>query len=238
MRWIAGPMALMLAVMLAGALGWMLPHLRAVRPVRAGVPAPPPLFMVSELSLPPHGQACMQEVTVQPNSGLAEFNLRPTHPGSGGPGGPPVRLVLTARGYRASAYVPGGYPGGAASVDILPGPPRQAVLASACFSNLGRESVNLESSTEARTISRSSTTVDGKRVAGDIVLAFFGTERRSLLKQLGEAFSHASNLTEGLIPVWLIWVIAILTAIGVPAGMALAMYAALREQAPPRDSPT
>jgi hypothetical protein len=218
--------ALMLALMLAGALGWVIPYLRAPRPVVAGVPAPPPLFTASAFTLAAHEQACMSDVTVESNSRLAEFELRPARPGPAG--GPPVRLVLRAHDYQASVNVPGGYPGGAATLPITPGPPARTVIASACFTNLGHAPVNLQGSTEPRTIAHSSTRVGGRAVAGDITLTFYDSPERSLLRHLGEVFSHASNLTEGLVPVWLIWAIVLLVAFGVPGGIAAAFYIALR----------
>ena len=219
----------MLVLILAGAAAWFGPYLRRPRPVVAGVPTPPPLFTVSDFALPPHGQACMKEVMVQANSRLAGFDLRPALQSPRG--GPPVRLVLRAPGYEASVKVPGGYPGGSATLPIVPGPPSRATLTTACFTNLGDRTVDLQGSTESRTVARSSTFVNGRAVAGDISLAFFDSPERSLLSQLGEVFSHASNLTEGLLPVWLIWLIALLAAFGVPAGITVAFYLALRAEA-------
>lgn len=219
--------AVMAAVILIGALVWFVPYLRQPRAPVAGVPAPPPLFAVSAFTLAPHQMACMNEVTVEPNARLAEFDLRPASPGPAG--GPPVRLVLQAPHYRGMVSVPGGYPGGAATLPIMPGPPSRSVLATACFTNLGNRGVELSGSTEPRTIARSPTTVDGRPVVGDISLAFFDTPPQSLLRQLGDVFAHASNLTEGLIPVWLIWAIAVLALLGLPVGMAMAFYFALRD---------
>jgi len=51
----------------------------------------------------------------------------------------------------------------------------------------------------------------------------------SVLTELGVLFGHASNLTDGLIPVWLIWLIAPLVAFGVPIALILAFYSALLE---------
>jgi hypothetical protein len=221
--------ALMLALMLAGAVGWLIPYLRAPRPVVAGVPTPPPLFTASAFTLVAHEQACMGDVTVETNSRLAEFELRPVRPGPAG--GPPVRLVLRAHDYEASVHVPGGYPGGAATLPITPGPPARTVIASACFTNLGHEPVAIQGSTEPRTIAHSSMTVGGHAVTGDITLTFYDSPERSLVRQLGEIFAHASNLTEGLMPVWLIWVIVLLVAFGVPAGIAASFYVALRGEA-------
>jgi hypothetical protein len=42
-------------------------------------------------------------------------------------------------------------------------------------------------------------------------------------------FDHASNLTDHLVPAWLIWAIAVIVALGVPAATLAAFCLALRE---------
>ena len=64
---------------------------------------------------------------------------------------------------------------------------------------------------------------------GDISLTFLDTRPHSLLGRAGTIFEHASNLTDNLIPVWLIWILAVLILFGVPLGMLAAFYWALRE---------
>ena len=57
----------------------------------------------------------MSPITLEPGTGYAAFGLRPSRPGRPGP---PVELVLSAPGYRATAHVPGGYPGGAVALPV------------------------------------------------------------------------------------------------------------------------
>ncbi len=223
----------MAAMLMAGALLWLIPYLRAPHTAIAGVPAPAPLLTVANFEVAPHRQACMTEVAVEPNSRLAELHLLPAKPGRAGP---PVRLVLIGHDYRASVDVPGGYPGGAATLPLKPGPPKRSLLVTACFQNIGTHGVDFVGSTEARTMTRSALTVDGKPTLGDIMLTFYDSGSQSLLDQLGETFSHASNLTAGLVPVWLVWIIAIAVALGIPGGMMYAIYMALREEDVDRDS--
>jgi hypothetical protein len=217
------------AIVVVGTLLWIGPYLtRTAQPV-SGVPAPSALDALTEFSVAPRRQACLSTVTIDPNSRQAQFELRPAKPTSRG--GPPVELVLSASDYRSTALVPGGYPGGSAAVAIAP--PRHSVIGTACFVNRGSSPVLLVGTSEPRTISRSAMVVDGKPVVGDVALTFLDSGSRSLLDRLGEIFGHASNLTDRLIPVWLIWALAILVGIGVPVLMLAAFYRAVREDEVP-----
>jgi hypothetical protein len=217
--------ALIAALVLAGALIWFRPYLTHKQQPVAEVPAPAALFAVSEFSVPPRGQACMSSVTMVPAVRVAEFHLRPSKPTPRG--GPPVDLVLSAPGYRAVLSVPGGYPGGSVALPIAP--PRRAEIGTACFINRGATTVLLDGTTEPRTVSRSGVQIDGRSVVGDIALTFLEGRPSSLLDRLGEVFSHASNLTDRLVPVWLIWMLALLVAFGVPIATITAFWRSLRE---------
>ena len=215
-------------LVLAGLLAWFVPYLTRKQQFVAEVPAPAAFYAITEFAVAPHQQACMNAVTVDQNSRLAQFQLRPAKPTPGG--GPPVDLVLSAAGYRGVVHVPGGYP--ASSVALPLAPPDRALLATACFVNRGSTVVLLDGTAEARTISRSAMLIDGTAVSGDIALTFTDNRLRSLSDRLGEVFGHASNLTDRLIPVWLIWVLAILVAFGAPIAVLTAFYLALKTDEP------
>lgn len=217
--------ALAAAAILFGALVWFRPYLTKKQVSVSAVPAPNALAAISPYPLAPGQQACMTSVGVEPNSLAAQFELHPAKPGP--QGGPPVTLVLSAPGYRSVSQLAGGYPGGLATVPMTPS--RHSLLATACFIDKGNTGVVLLGSAEARTVSRSATNIAGVSVAGDVSLTFLDTRPSSLLEQAGTIFSHASNLTDHLIPVWLIWILAVLVAFGVPLGIVGAFYTALRE---------
>ncbi|MCW3020493.1 MAG: hypothetical protein JWN10_2801 [Solirubrobacterales bacterium] len=217
--------AIAAAVIVFGALVWFLPYLTKKQTSVSSVPAPSALTATSPYQLAPGQQACMTSVAVEPNSLAAQFELHPAKPGP--QGGPPVALVLSAPGYRSVSQLAGGYPGGLATVATTP--PRHSLLASACFVDRGDTDVVLLGSAEARTVSRSGTSIAGVSVVGDVALTFLDTRPSSLVEQAGTIFSHASNLTDHLIPVWLIWILAVLVAFGVPLGILGAFYTALRE---------
>jgi hypothetical protein len=217
---------LALLLIIVGGLLFLRPHLQSGQELVAGVPAPPALAAITPFSVAPHGRACMSSVTIDAGSALAQFDLAPARPTKHG--GPPVDLLLSAPGYRGVVKVPGGYPGGSATLPIVP-TPKRSEIGSACFVDVGKTAVVLNGTTEARTVSRSSTLVDGQSVAGDIALTFLGKGDRSLLDEINETFDHASNLTDGLVPAWLIWVLGLLVLGFVTLGTVAAFYLALRE---------
>lgn len=218
-------LALMVLLIVIGALIFWRPFLtRSSQPITE-VPAPSALFVLNEFPVAPRQQACENSVTVTSDTRLATFQLRPAKPTP--TGGPPVGFILTGPGYRASAVVPGGYPGGSVTLPITP--PVRNLVGTACFVNLGVKTVLLDGTTEGRTISRPALEIAGRPVTGDVALSFQSDRSVSLLSELGVLFGHASNLTDGLVPVWLIWLIAPLVAFGVPIALLLAFYSAMLE---------
>jgi hypothetical protein len=213
-------------LILAGALLWFEPYLTGAQRSLAEIPSPPAFRAIGAFVVPPGQQACMASVAITPTSRVAQFQV---HPARGTvQGGPPVELVLSGSGYETRARAPGGYTK-ASTVLLMIVAPGRALIGKACFLNRGMTSVLLNGTTEPRTVSRSATRIGGRPVAGDIALAFLDNRQRSLLDRLGEIFGHASNLTDRLVPVWLIWILAVLVAFGVPAGTMAAFYVALRE---------
>jgi hypothetical protein len=240
--------ALAALVILAGVLAVFVPYVVRDRTLSAGVPAPPALYASTEFALAPRRSACMSSVSVEPDSHLARFAARPApSPPQGGAQTPmpaerpksgwrpPVEISIAAHGYHASGIAPAGHGYKQLSVAIVS--PKHAVLSTVCFLNRGHSGVALEGTTEARTVSRSPTSLAGVGVVGDIALAFAEAPRRSLLDGLGTIFARASRLAGGLVPVWLIWALALLVAVGVPLGVLGALYSALREDDARLDAP-
>lgn len=227
--------ALLMALLLvAGGLIWYRPVLTTPRQNMAEVPAPPALFAATQYALPGHKRACMDNVTVTPQSQVVEFQLFPARSAKGG--GPPVAFSVQGPGYQATSFLHGGYPGGIALLPLSP--PKHALIATACIRNLGTSPVSLVGTDEARTVSRSHPlTVGARPLPGDVALAFLQSRPKSPLHELGQAAQHASNLTDGLLPPALILAIAVITAFGVPAVTILAVRMALAEQERPAAKP-
>jgi len=218
--------AFTLGLIVLGALLWFRPYLTRKTPTSVSeVVGPAALNAASQFAIPPDEQACMVSVAVEPNSLAAQFQLTlPKRP----PGGDAqVEVVFSAPGYSSVGHLAVPYPGGLVSAPMRP--PSHPLLATACLMNRGSEPFQLAASTEARTITRSPTTVSGAGVVGDVALTLIDTRPSSILGRLGTIFAHASNLTERLIPVWLIWVLAVLVALLAPGGIVLAIYLAIEE---------
>lgn len=215
---------LCLVLILAGALIWFRPFLTSQRPPFSEVPAPPPLTAISQFPTSAGRPACMGSVGVESGSRLIQFELHAATPTASTPA---VEVALSAPGYRANATVARGFPGGVVTIPVRP-PPR-ATIATACFSISEHGEALLGGSTEGRTTTRSQLTLAGRPVPGQITLAFFEARPRSLFDRLGTIFSRASNMTGQIVPAWLVWVLALAIALGVPAGLCTALLGALRE---------
>jgi len=215
----------MVLLVIAGVLRWFVPFLTRGMTSIAEVPSAPPLFQATSFSVPPGKQACMVVVTVTPDSHFALFGLRPDKSTSSG--GPPVLLKLDGAGYHSSVSVPGGYPGGTVTLPLVP--PKHPVITTACFLNKGRTTVALTGTTEVRTVSRTYMAIDGRSVYGDVALTFIRSKSETLWDRVGDIFIRASNLTDGLIPPWAMWILAIVIALGVPTATMMAFYRALTE---------
>jgi hypothetical protein len=179
-----------------------------------GTPAPRALFNASLFTLRPHARACMSSTTLPPNGRVLQLELGELPNSSHG--NPPLDVLLSAPGYRALVHVPGEQSEGPVEVPVRP--PRRYVIGSVCVVNGGTESAALAGSTEPRSIARSRLTINGKRREGDIALTFLNDRSQSRLSRLGEVFGHASNLTDRLIPEWLIWTLAVSALLVVPIG--------------------
>ncbi len=212
-------------LILLGVLIWYRPHVFGKRLRIAGVPTPPALLVLTQYRVPAGSEACMSSITMEPDMGYAQFTLRPAKVTP--KGGPPVEVVFRAAGYRATLRVPGGYPGGAATLPFR-GPPRTEI-GDVCFVDRGKTAVLLNGTDEPRTVAtRTATTVGGASVAGDVALTFLAAKPSSPLEDLGQTFEHASNLTGRLIPAWLIWILAVLLVLFVPSAIVAAVYLSLR----------
>lgn len=217
---------LMALLLLAGALIWYRPALTVPHQPVAEVPAPPAMFVATQFSVAGHQRACMSDVTVTPQSQLVEFQI--FHAKNAKGGGPPVAFTLDGSGYHASAVLTGGYPGGTAVLPLTP--PKRALITTACFHNLGTTPVFLVGTDEARSISRSHPVmVHGRSLPGDVAFSFLQSKRGNALGELGQLFQHVSDLTDGMLPPASLWLIAFVTAFGVPTAMILALRAALQD---------
>ncbi len=100
--------------------------------------------------------------------------------------------------------------------------------------NRGAQTALLAGTTEAHVVPRSALTIAGVPTAGAVSLQFLIARPRSLLDRVGQIFGHASNLSDGLVPEWLVWLLALLIVLCVPLATVAALYLALSEDLRPR----
>jgi len=213
------------AVIAAGALLLLaLYMLHKEKPI-AGTPAPRALFKATVFTIPPHQRACLGPVTLPPGGSLMQFELREVQGGAHGT--PPLEAVLSAPGYRATASLPAEEPEGVVGVPVQP--PAHYAIGSVCLVNRGTSPVGLAGSTEARSVSRVKLSINGRPAAGDIAVTFLKSRPQSRLGRLAEVFDHASNLTDRLIPPWLVWIVALTALLAVPIGTVAVIHRALQE---------
>jgi hypothetical protein len=215
-------------VILLGGLG-MVPYLLKRQPTLATVVSTPRVNTllnrgVSAFPVGAHQQACMSAVTVTHQSAVAGYELRAE---GGARGVPPLELLISAPGYHATSELPGGeYE---KHLQFLIRPPRHSVIASACLLDRGTVPVAVEGTTDPATLSRSVLSIDGRPVAGNLTLNFFEDREQTRLAGVSEAFERISILTDHLIPVWLVWIVALATLVGVPMGTLYAVRRAIME---------
>jgi hypothetical protein len=208
-------------LLLIGGILTLVPYL--LHKEKAVVDAPTARAAVehAEFTLPAHQRACMSSITITPDSRLARFQVEAAGSSSASPS---IALLLSAPGYRTVAHLNG------ESEGPLPiTPPEHPVIGTVCFLNTGTNAVELVGSREPRATARAVLSINGRPTAGDIALTFLDNRQRSRLSRLGEVFEHASNLTDHLIPAWLIWILAIFGALAIPIGILAAFYRALAE---------
>ncbi len=216
---------LMAVVIVVGALHWFRPFLAQEELAATSVPAPPALSVLDYFTLAPGQKACMGEVTITSNSGLAEFIAQPARTGSKAT--QRIELALSGVGYKSTAA--GSAPPARTVLQLPITPPPHDTVGTICFTNRGRAATSLDGTNEPRSVTRSPLVVAGTPEVGEITLTFREAKASSLSDRLGEVFEHASNLTDDLVPVWLIWLIALLTCVGIPIALVAAFYLALAE---------
>ncbi len=197
-----------------------IPFLDEKRRIATDVPQPAPLFAVALVELQPSQRACADEIDLLPGRQVAEMRV-----GTFGKRPSPLLMTLTGPGYSESIPVAPTYIDNAL-VDVPFSGPVKALEGRVCVSNHGRRRIALYAS-EDRTRSRSRTLVDGRPWPSNFDLAFYAARSQSLLDRAG-AIMRRMRLFHPLLGVGLLWLLAVLFAIGVPLASVAAVAAADR----------
>jgi hypothetical protein len=221
-RWVVIPAALTCAV----AAVLFAPFLLRERDLVASTPSPRPLFDVTFIPVPSGGRLCASDVTIPRDARQLRFQVR-----TFGRPGPPLQVSLRAPGYGAQAQVAAGYPD-LATLAAPVRPPARDRLGSVCIEQRGRGEIALTGTTETRTLSRPRGSVNGGPVPADAYLAFYEGREASALSRVEAMIDRATAFRSSGVGPWLLWPLLVLTVVGVPAGIVLAVAKAARMDPP------
>jgi hypothetical protein len=210
------------ALVAIAAVLWI-PWATKQRTVVDSTPVPPALFSVTPAPLGPGQTACMQQVTLDSLSQVAEIGVA-----TGGKPGPPLEVTASGPGgYRATTRIPPGY-------TDTPGlrfpltPPKRALFGQICIRNAGRQAMSLNGTNEFRTTGRPTLVIDNVPQPFDAQLKLYGRKPASYLDRIGAIFDHAATFTPGFLPEPVLVLLALLALIGIPAGAFAALAIAAR----------
>jgi hypothetical protein len=211
-----------LAVVVIGAAAWFVPHLTAKHPVVASTPSLQGQQSVKEVKLATGQRACIAPLPIDPNVREVQMVL---HPRGSAP--TPIAVELTGPGYQGHARFDGYAVSPSTLVTArLDAAPSTSADGTLCLQNLGRHSVGLVGTDEPNSLGLPATKVDGTPVGElDPAVTFLSGEQQSMLGRLSTIFDRAAGFT-GVVPGALLWPFALLVLLGIPLGVALAIYRA------------
>lgn len=167
--------------------------------------------------LEPGDAACQGPIDVSADARSVKFPV-----GTFRAPGPELQvLTRTAGGIAGRASVLAGY-GDGATVSASPGGFVFGQRIEVCVRNAGRRKVALYGG--APQAARTSTLkLDGRDAGTDLALVFERDDPRSMLASLGDAFERAALFHPSWVSAGLLWVLAVLLVIAMPAALLLAL---------------
>jgi hypothetical protein len=213
---LGGALVLLVAVIAIGR-----PYLTKQRDYPASIPQPPSVVAVQLVRMKPGQVACLHDAVMDIHSQRALFQVetygKPTVP---------LRFALTGEGYRASVDVPASSykDEGILNVPVLA--PHRDTFVQACVTNAGRRPAALFATTAAEP-GPVSATLDGKPVGTNPWLAFYEAKPTSIADRLPTIVARMDTFRPPFIGSWLLWPLAALFVLGVPAAALVAYVRAL-----------
>jgi len=208
-----------------GAADSLRPYAMYERDVTQSTPGLGALDSRYTLELKRGDEACVEDVTMTPRSHVARFRLLVRQ----GDATPPVEVTASGPGYRSSTTM-SGYPAGGDVLSLATlTPPEREVDGKVCARNAGRIGVELVGAQDLRSLVPAKLVLNGEEIPGkDVELTLLERERRSLVERPGDLVDHAREFTAGYAPTWLLWILLVLVAGGVPAAAIGGLFLAIR----------
>jgi hypothetical protein len=213
-----------LAVFAVGAIAYFVPSLTLKRVVVTSTPSLDGLTLRAAVNVPRHRTACIRPVPLDPGARFVHMLVSVK-------GGRTWPLDLTLRGGDFVAHGRfAGYPPNTQTpvVARLDRAPSQAQRGELCVRNTGRRTVSLVGTNEPALVSLPTTYLGGTPVVDvDPAIAFTTGQERSIVQRRTTIVDHTAAFT-GVMPAWLIWPLALLFVLGLPAGVAWALLISAR----------
>jgi hypothetical protein len=209
--------------LLIACAAWFVPYLTRERVDVAGVPVPPPFLAQTPVKVGSGSEACLSDVAFDTDAEFVELTSLSAPR-------PPLEVVARAPGYRETGSVPGSRAAPSGMFARI-NPPERSVIGTLCIRNRGKRRIDLLGTADARTgVGRPVTRIDGAEIVPDISVRLFAADHGSVLDRLGQLVDRAAAFKPGVfgLPV-LLWIVALLTAIGIPAAALYAMLSSFRE---------
>ena len=212
---LVGALVLVAAVVLT--IGWA----GRSREFVASSPQPSPLFETRFVTVGSGEELCLQDVTAVPGALLAQLRVSIN-------GREPVPLTLRmfgSGGYFALARIPPTY----RDDDVLNVPidgPARPVHARACVRNDGRHAVAFYAAPDASPTLAAE--IDRSNVDDNPVLRLLEAERGTIGGHAARIAEQVTVFRPPFVGAWLVWLLALLVVVGLPALVTLALWRALR----------
>jgi hypothetical protein len=213
---LAGALVLIVAAVAVGR-----PYLTKQRDFRASVPQPPSVIAIELVRMKPGQAICLHDVVMDTRSERALFQVetygKPTVP---------LRFTLTGNGYRARVDVPASSYKDEGILNLPVPAPRDDTFVQACVANAGKRAAALFATTGGEGAPVVAT-LDGEHVGTNPWLAFYEAKRTSIAHRLPTIFARMDTFRPPFIGSWLLWPLAALFVLGVPAAVFVAYARAL-----------
>jgi hypothetical protein len=213
-------------VVVVGAVRSWPPLLTAQRGVIASSPGVEPLFSRDDVKLIAGQRLCVAPVVLTPQTARIRMKVVAERGPARG-----LRLRATARNYQVERPVLTVQPGALQPIAADIRAPGQTLTGRVCLLNGGPRPISVLGTNEVPSLTNAQTTVNGRPVEGqDITLLLLEARPRSLVSRLPTVFDRASQMTGGLMPVWLLWPVLLLMLFGVPAAACAALWSSVRSR--------